>query len=108
MSIVKEYSNSRNITAEAIAAMRTTTAEHESGYALYLAGKPIVRCDSIAAARGWLEAEWQHDCSMAAEWDTQPTGVHPSKLSDADVEGAIVQADHIAEVEFWEDRRRGF
>lgn len=89
-------------------AVNDTTAAHDAGYALYLAGKPIVRCDSIAAARGWLEAEWQESCALAAEWDTQPVGVHPSKLSDEDVAGAITQADHIAEVQYWEDRRRGY
>ena len=85
-----------------------TVNEYDAGYSLYCANRPLHACGSIAAARGWLEAQWQHDCSMAAEWGVKPTGVHPNRLSDDDVAGAINQADHIAEVQYWEDRRRGY
>ena len=88
----------------------TTTAvnEHDTGYSLYCANRPLHACGSIAAARGWLEAQWQEGAAEAEQWNVRYTAPHPRHLTDADVEGAIVQSDHLCEVEFWEDRRRGY
>ncbi|MGK2953610.1 MAG: hypothetical protein ACSLEZ_14675, partial [Thiobacillus sp.] len=64
--------------------------------------------DCIQAARGWLQAQYGHDASIAAEWGVTCTATPPSRLTDEDVAHEIEYADHIAECEFWEDRRRGY
>ena len=86
----------------------TAVNEHESGYSLYCANRPLHACASIDQARGWLEAQWQEGAAEAEQWNVRYTEPHPRHLTDADVEGAITQADHLAEVAYWEDRRRGY
>jgi hypothetical protein len=86
----------------------TAVNAHDAGYTLYVANRSIVRCDSIAAARGWLEAQWQESCAEAAMWNVRHTALHPRHLSDDDVVGIIRQAEDLAEAADAEERRRGY
>jgi len=84
------------------------TNEHDAGYALYCNAKSITRCDSLTAARGWLEAQWDEGAAEADVWNVKHTALHPRHLSDTDVAGIIAQAEDIAEYAAVEERRRGY
>lgn len=79
----------------------------EIGYSLYISKRSITRCDNVEQARGWLLAQWQHDCAEAALWGERCRALHPRHLSDADVLGIIAQAEEIAEVQYWTEMSHG-